>query len=635
MNVTMPDGTVIEGVPDDYSKEQVQAMYDKSQPKPISDIAPELSTGQKALGATRSFLEGQTMGFADELGIAPAAALASVTTPSTYGEAYDWMKKDYTEQQKKFEEQNPWLAGGANIAGGLLTAVPGAKKVMASKFAQMNPLKAAVGGGGVAGLIGGAGYAPTMEDVPAYAGTGMAGGMALAPMGFYAGKLAGKAGGAVKRALTPEAPQTTISRTVGHYAGQDQVTPKQMIDAAKLMGKEATLADVGGQNLKSLAMTMAQKGGTEKTRALGEFAGRQKGATKRILNTLRKQSGGDTNYFKNQKAIIDRRFKEASPLYEAAKKESLSTDDMVDFYNRSQSTAEGFEGVKNILNRFTKGKGEHKVFKTSIKELHSLQKELRDEANAAFNKGRTERGNAIMSMQKDLINTLSAKNPNYAAGRKIWADESALNDAMKAGRNILKEDADMVSDNIANLSKSEQEAYISGAIKTIRDKLMVGRESSNTATKLSSQLVRERLRGAFPDDESFGKFINQLDIEDKYAQTYQKIYGGSQTQPRMQAEKDVAGIIRGGSGISAEGSDILTKATSAIKSVLDMDEIPQVVVDDITRLMSTPVHKIPAKDLASLMKHGVSKSDLNKIRGAYSGAITQQAVQQAERLKSR
>jgi len=636
MNVTMPDGTLVEGVPDDYSKDQVLALYEKNKAKPISAVGDELTTGENLLGGARSFVEGQTLGFGDEIGSGLAAIPASIISGEPYGETYDWMQKNYQKQQKEFERQNPKTALGLNIAGGLASFIPGAKKAMGTKFAQINPLKATAALSGTTGLIGGTGYAPTREEIPEYAGAGLVGGLALSPLGHYGGKLTGKGYGALKRAMTTETPRTTVSRTMGHYASMDELTPDDLIAASKLMGKEATLADVGGQNLKSLAMTMAQKGGKEKTKALESFAGRQKGATKRIMNSLRGLSGGDEKFFQNQKAIVDRRFKEASPLYEAAKKESLSTDDMVDFYNRSQSTVEGFEGIKGVLNKFTKGKGDHKTFKTSIKELHSLQKELRDEANAAFNKGRTERGNSLMKIQRDLIDTISEKNPNYAAGRKIWADESALNDAIKSGRNILKEDADFVSDNIASLSLSEQEAYINGAVKTIRDKLMGGRESSNTATKLASQLVRERLRGAFPDDQSFNKFINQLDIEDKYAQTYQKIYGGSQTQPRLEADSELHSVIKGKtSNVSIEGSDAITKATNAVRSVMDMDNIPQVVIDDVTRLMSTPVHKIPKKDMASLMKHGINKSDLNKIRGHISGAITSQITPQAQREMSR
>jgi len=638
MNVTMPDGTLIEGVPDDYTKEQVLSMYEKQKPKPVTDVPKELTTGEKALGGTRSFLEGQTMGFADEIG-AFMAAMKATTDPRTkhipWQESYRDIKKSLSGEQQEFERQNQGLALGLNVAGGLLTALPTGGAAYASRFGQMNPVKTAVGLGAAGGAVSGTGYAPEMKDVPAYAGLGAAGGAALAPAGYYAGKLLSKGAGAVGRMLKPEAPQTTISRTVGHYAGQDEVTPEQMIKAARLMGSEATLSDVGGQNLKSLAMTVAQKGGSQKTAALKGFAERQKGATKRIMKSLRSLSGGDENFFKNQKAIVDRRFKEASPLYEAAKKESLSTDDMVGVFNKVQSVVDDYNPSRGMLKEFTKGKGEHKVFKTSIKELHSLQRQLRAASNTKYKAGDNELGAAYKKMHKIIIDELSAKNPNYAAGRKIWAGESALDDAIKSGRNILKEDADFVSDNLASLSKSEQEAYISGAVKTIRDKLMVGRESSNTATKLASQLVRERLRGAFPDDQSFNQFINRLDIEDEFAQTYQKIYGGSQTQPRLQGESDLADVIKGGKAIHMEGSDAITKVGNAVKSVLDVEVVPQVVIDDITRLMSTPVHKIPKKQLESLMKHGISKADLNKIRGHISGSITGQVVPQTQREMSR
>lgn len=630
----MPDGTTVEGVPDDYSKEQVLDLYNKNKAKPVESVGTELSTTEKLIGGARSFLEGQTFGFADEIGRSIAAVPASIKTGEPYGDVYSDMRDIYQRQQKEFERQHPKTSLGLNIAGGLLTTIPGAKAAMGTKFARMNPVKTAITSGIATGAIGGTGYAPTIEDIPSYAGLGAAGGAVLAPVGYYGGKLIGKAGGALKRALTPETPQKAVSRTIGHYLGKDELTPQDLIKAGQAMGKDTTLADVGGENLRSLAMTTATKAGSEKTPAHTFFKERQKGSFKRLFDTLKKQSGGNAEYFKNRKAIVERRFNEASPLYEAAKKESLITDDMVDFYNRSQSVVEDFEGIKSVLNKFTKGKGDHKTFKTSIKELHSLQRELRDEANSAFNKGRNERGNAIMQIQKDLINTLSEKNPNYAAGRKIWADESALDDAIKSGRNILKDDFDEVADNIANLSISEQEAYINGAVKTITDKLKTGREGLNAATKLAGQGVREKLRNAFPDDESFNKFIGQLDIEDQYASTFQKLYGGSQTQPRGQSEQEFINVIKG-EGMRLRGSDVITKTVDAVKQVLDIDTVPQPIIDDITKMLSTPVHKIPKKQIDSLLKHGVSKTDLNKIRGHISGSIASQPVAQAQREASR
>lgn len=634
MNVTMPDGTVVEGVPDNYSKEQVLALYNKKQPKPLDSVSPELSTGEKIKGGTRSFLEGQTFGFADEIGSGLAAIPASIVTGEPYGDVYRQMQESYGKQQKEFERQNPKTAMGLNVAGGLSSALPGAKALYGSKFAQINPVKTAALAGAGGGALSGAGFAPTMGDVPAYSGAGAAAGGLLGPAGYYAGKVLGKGYEGIKGLLTPEGPQKTVSRTMGHYLGQDDLTPDQLIQAAQRMGPEATLADVGGENLKSLAMTTAQMKGLQKTPAKEFYATRQKGSTSRIMKSLKGLSGGDENFFKNQKAIVDRRFKEASPLYEEAKKQHLTTDDMVDVYNKAQTIAEDFSPAKGMLNKFMRGKGDNKTFKTSIKELHSLQREFRDASNSAYRAGKNELGASYARMQKELVNTLSEKNPSYGQARKIWADESALNDAIKAGRNILKEDADMVSDNIANLSKSEQEAYISGAVKTIRDKLMVGRESSNTATKLASQLVRERLRGAFPDDASFNQFINQLDIEDKFAQTYQKIYGGSQTQPRQIAEQELAKTIKGG-GVPIQGPDIMSKVTNAAKKLLDMDNIPQPVVDDITRILSTPIGEIPEKELRSLQKHGITKSDLNKIRGYVSGSLTGETVAETQRRVSR
>jgi hypothetical protein len=332
-------------------------------------------------------------------------------------------------------------------------------------------------------------------------------------------------------------------------------------------------------------------------------------------------------------AKIGQRKDQAGPLYKASMKEALPEEVAHGLHARAADIAGDFEPAKKWVKRLTKGKKDNRQIITSVGELHGLQQEIRDAADSAFRKGNNNIGIKLKSIHREVIDQLSNQMPDtYGAARKIYADDSSVMDAMNAGRKVLTSEVDEVSSNLSKLSKGEQEAYINGAVKTIRDRLMGGKEDKNAATKMASQLVRERLRPAFPDDQSFKTFVDRLDIEDTFAESYQKIFGGSQTQPRQEAKRIAAETIAGSPVI--EGGDAITIAKNAVKKSLGLDQIPPVVWDDISSLLFTPIKDIPKKDIDSLLKYGISKRNLQQIQGDISGAIgvagTQQALQRAE-----
>lgn len=577
----------------------------------------ELSFGDKSLGAARSFLEGQTFGFADEAGLGLASLAGSATTGESIPDVYKKMRQQYNLEQGEFERQHPKTALASTFTGGLLTGGTGASKALATPIARANPVKAATLLGAGSGMVAGAGHAPTMEDVPSSMAVGAGFGAVLPPSLMLGGKLTSPVVSAIKRGLTLQSPETTAAKAVSKFLKSDSISAREL--ARKSRVPETTLADIGGENVKGAAVAAGVLPGKGKDAAKNMFVDRQKGSFKRLMGSLKKLAGGDTNYFQNVRNIVKTRSEQASPLYKEAfstgrvdpQKVTALIDDISDIASSAQGTKIGTQ-IKSVISALTKKdavKGK-RIPKLDLKELHWAKMDLDDRIDSAFRSGNKTLGTQLRDIKTQLLEIMDDV-PQYAEARGIYSSNSSVMGAMEKGRSVLRDDFDGLAFDVVNMSKAEKEGFINGALKTIRDKLMTGREDKNAATKLATQLTRERLRNVFPDDESYKTFINQLDIEDDFARTYQAVYGGSQTQPRQIGHKGLVSAVKGDNII--EGGDTLTAVRGVIKKVTGRDEIPQPVVDEIQRILFTPIKDLTAKDKFLLKKHGVSTEQAGKM----------------------
>jgi len=612
MRVEMPDGSVIDA-PENATKQQVMALYEQQKPKAIQSVGDEVSGLDYAKGLTRSLVEGQTFGFGDEIGLGIAALPASLMTGDKYGDVYGQMRQTYNKEQAEFERQNPKTALAANVAGGLMTGVPGAKAIMTTSRAMANPIKAASLMGAGVGGVSGAGFAPTMEDVPKYAAIGAGAGAVLPPAMAVAGKVLSPIGSSIKNMFTLRSPQTTAAKTTSQFLGQDNIPLSELAESMKKMGGQSTLADVGGENIKGMARAVGQLQGQGKDVAKKMFESRQSGSFNRLIGSIKKLSGGDTKYFENMQNAITRRREQAAPLYKEAETMAIDGNEAQALANSVKQIGNEFEPAARYLKKFMKKNSDGTSMpKMSMKELHSLQRELRDDINKAYKAGSGELGASLKLMRTQLLESMD-KVGRYGEARSLYAGESSVMDAMKLGTKVLSKDFDEMAHTVGKMSRAEQEGFINGALKSVRDKLMTSKGDKNAATKLASQAVRERLRTAFPDDDTYKSFINQLDVEDDFARTYQNIYGGSQTQPRQVGAEELLSATKGGSVI--KGQDTASYLVNAVKNVTGRDNIPQPVVDELQRILFTPLKQLSNKDWKILRRHNISQKQAQKIQG--------------------
>ena len=129
--------------------------------------------------SARSFVNGQTFGWGDEIGAAIAAVPASIQTGEDYADVYGSMMATLEGRKKMNREVNPVSSTALEVAGGVTTGLSGGAAVGKELVASVPKWALASTGGGLSGGVYGAG--DTEGDRLVGAGTGAVIGAAISP----------------------------------------------------------------------------------------------------------------------------------------------------------------------------------------------------------------------------------------------------------------------------------------------------------------------------------------------------------------------------------------------------------------------------------------------------------------------
>ncbi len=142
MDVQLPDGRILRGVPEGTTKAQIAAKLglerDLSTPGPSAPAAapvPEEGLGRTAFDQG---MQGATFGFSDEISDRLGAGIASLATGQNYGDMLAEARQLTKERQDRQWDQRPGASFASNIASGLATGIAGAvPKVITGSAATM------------------------------------------------------------------------------------------------------------------------------------------------------------------------------------------------------------------------------------------------------------------------------------------------------------------------------------------------------------------------------------------------------------------------------------------------------------------------------------------------------------------
>jgi hypothetical protein len=388
-----------------------------------------------------------------------------------------------------------------------------------------------------------------------WAGGALTRGTKAEPYAEAAGGLIGGVGaagtvGAVRGAV---APKTNVAADLARAMERDGTTPEQLQQALqreRAMRPNATLADVGGENVRGLVERIAQTPGAGRTKVIPALTTQQQQQITRISGDLASLTGTSKTATQAITETMAARKAAADPLYDQAMNfNARQVPEITNAWTQATSTGWG----KQVLNS--------SEFRNSLQTeygiadaqnaplmqvIDSWKKHLDGIVGAAVRSGDNNIARVISEMRDRVIGVVDQHNPAYAAARAEWAGASRYLDAIEDGRNILsnKMSAEELSASLAAKSDSEREAFRIGAVAAIRGKM--GNDPARLAdmTKyLRSPEVRAKIAAIMPTPEAAEAWATGLNFEVKSSELTGRALGNSATARRLAERQDADNIM--------------------------------------------------------------------------------------------
>jgi len=580
--------------------------------------------------------QGLTFGWADELGAGLAATVTSPFSKRTFDEIYEReIEKSDQRLEASKEKLGPVLGTLTEIAGGLPTGLTFYK---AGNFALKNAPRLAriMGIGAAEGALYGAGVAGEEgKEEGAVRGGGF--GAALGPVGAGIGNVGGRI---IDKAVMPlyraaaATPKGEATRILTKQLDRDGISVTKAQEELDKLGPEAMVADLQG-NVQGLARAVAQEPG--KAKAWGEtlLHNRQRSQQQRVLKTVGVDPDDVGSFRMNITQLVNNRKTQAVPFYNRAYETVLdpfetkvittvakdgserevrtSLNEILEvipksFINKAKNLMRGdMDLLEEIKKRFpdtpegrAAAQKEFQNVDTNSLQFYDYLKRQIDEVTALKTRhGAMAEVRNLMGQKKRLVAYLDEASPDYKKAREIFSGEKELRSAVEYGRSLMSSKTDLAEVEIAieAMSAGEKTFLRQGIIRGLVDKLESTKEMSNFANNLvDTRRMRELLGHAFPNQDEFNKFINNMVAENRFSYTRQYVLGGSNTAPRIAGQNDLAKekalaeALKSGQPIAMGiamlkeivGNDVAPEVLEALGNMLFRDKkIPKSIYDRI------------------------------------------------------
>jgi hypothetical protein len=320
------------------------------------------------------------------------------------------------------------------------------------------------------------------------------------------------------------------------------VTPERALARLQTLGDEGLLPDVD-ENLLAL------------TRSAGAQVGPVKNRAFRVLNTRNIKQGdrievllgetlSDESFLKTQANMLASRAKKARPLYKQAfEAGEIKTQAVLDLIESSRD-------VRSAIRQARRFPEYRDLPDNHIILLDKAYKNIGGKVEKAFRSGDKPLAKDLLTLKNSLKGAIIEKVPVYGKALDAHSSESAILDALEAGRKFIKEDVEVLDDVLKQMTEGEREAFIIGAAKSVRSvigdavtKGDISKRISNTKNKMI------RMRSLFPNLKSWQKFKKMMEQEGIFARTEAEVLKGSRSAEKV-----------------TEASDLLTEAGFAARA---------------------------------------------------------------------
>jgi hypothetical protein len=639
-----------------FSKEEVRSWYlSKGLELPSSlQATKEEATGKELSKGTRlamTALQGPTLGFADELAglVGGGAALVRGESPS---KGYQQARDIYRSGVESYKEEQP--IGGA-VAQGVASLPLGMLNIGRSVAPNVGPvLRSATSGLGF-GIVGGAGEAKELADVPEEAAKT---GAASAVLGAGT-ELGMKVVRPVKQAITSQAGRI-IPEGLREYVGtssvdlarrrvaqamlRDGATTEQVAARMAKLGDDAILAESSGYNTRDLLDTMATLPGRTKNYTEQFIRNRQSQLGKRLAGEAEAQlSPTGARLADSVESLMTKRDVEATPLYDQLKTVSVTLDDdlkqILDASKKLGAFARA-EKISTALQEPFTLKDVKKATDASMPDLDKIKRGLDDLINskASLNERGdfNEFGRAVIQLKQNLVKRLDDMTADqetgkslYKSARDAYAGPSALISAAELGRTVINKPAATIRTLVKDMSDSELESFRVGAYEGLRD--LAGTQSGQTRllNMWREPATQERLKEIFPSERSFREFASTVAAEARKKEI-QSIGRGSGTAGREARMEDVnLENLKDTVNVAAAAKTMdIGSLINMLSGTMTRTGLPEPVRNEIGKILMS---KATSGDEIRLLRNAMEKMKREQqVQSSTSGLIGSQLTPVAE-----
>jgi len=517
ITITFDDGTSHQyaGVPDNVTPDQVHQRATQEHGKAIANIdggnlsdsaysqkpseSSSMASGRGAGGFTGgvlSALQGPTLGFLDEAAGVGSGALSALQGKG-YTPGYESGRDYIRGAVKQHEEDYPI---GSQVARGVsslpLALIPGGQARTATTLAKA--LQAAKVGAGY-GAAQGVGES-TAQDVEGLGRDALSGGAlsavtggALSGVGSGIGAVGSNIAQRMSQGSAGQVAREKLAEALGRDA-RGTMSPDSYANIAarrmEKLGPEATIADAGGISTRTLFDTLATLPGKAKQLAEGLTHQRQSGRAGRLSAAADEALGTKGAGYKDTiNSLIEQKRTEAGPLYDQIRGFSVKIDpelqSLITASKSAHKTAELMNQVDQLppINLAKLKRGDDVSF-DSLDQVKQALYTIETNSKGQFGES-TSLSNKYKNLRRALTDKMDDLSPQNEAGsiykqaRNAYSGPAQLEDAVRAGRKSMKDDAIALSDTMDGMSKDQLEAFKIGAVQSLKDK--VGLEGGQTS----------------------------------------------------------------------------------------------------------------------------------------------------------
>jgi hypothetical protein len=643
-----------------FGKEEIRSWYlSKGLELPSSlQSTKEETTGRELSKGTRlamTALQGPTLGFADELAglVGGGAALVRGESPS---KGYQQARDIYRSGVESYKEEQPI---GSAVAQGAASLPLGMLNIGRSVAPNVGPVLRSMGSGLGFGIVGGAGEAKELEDIPQEAATS---GAVSSVLGG-ATELGMKAVRPIKQAITSQAGRI-IPEGLREYVGtssvdlarrrvaqamlRDGATTDQVAARMSKLGDDAILAEASGYNTRDLLDTMATLTGRTKNWTEELIRNRQAQRGNRLAQSAGEQlSPTGARLADSVESLITKRDVEATPLYDQLKTISITLDDdlkqildaskKLGAFSRAEKISTGLREpftLKDVKNA-------NEVSMTDLDKVKRGLDDLITSKTAVNDRGEiNEFGRSVVKLKQDFLKRLDDMTMDsetgkslYKSARDAYAGPSALISAAELGRTVINKPASTIRTLIKDMSDSELESFRVGAYEGLRD--LAGTQSGQTRllNMWKEPATQERLKEIFPSERAFRIFASDVAAEARKKEI-QTVGRGSQTAGREARMEDVGNeTLKDTVNMAAAAKTMdIGSLINMLSNNMKRTSVPEPVRNEIGRILMS---KATSGDEIRLLRNAMEKMKREQeVQASTSGLIGSQLTPAVEPFTS-